>query len=326
MTCTGSGSVGSGESYTNIGSVTGSSAHTGREVSADDPWTVAVRDLIPSLSIVKGASNALDAGNVLAGTTVHWNYTVQNTGEEAIEQLVVTDDQGVAVTCPVTELAIGEITTCTGSARIGNVGSYTNVGTATGTGVETGTVAEASDTWATDVEEPSTSAVMLKSSPEHDRDATLMTGTEVTWHYQVTNSGSETLVNIAVTDDQGVDVVCPAEALAPGESMVCVGSGTVGDGVSYTNIGTITAVGEVTGYETSGEDSWTVTLVSPTTENPGDPAPGWPNTPVGGQAPTPGGALEVTGGLGLGVLGAAGLVALVLGLVLLAGQRRRATN
>lgn len=330
MTCTGSGSVGEGESYTNVATVTGTTVITGEPLSEDDSWTVNVEAATPALSIVKGSSTATDGGSVMAGTEVTWNYTVTNTGTERIVNLAVTDDQGVEVACPVSELGVGETVTCTGTAIIGNVTSYTNVGTATGEGEESGDPAESSDEWTTDVETPTTIVGLTKSSPDYEYGSELDPDTQVTWEYTVTNHGSETLLNITVTDDQGVEVTCPSTTLAPGETMVCTGAGSVGTGASYTNIGTATAVGEITGTPTTSDDSWTVTLIPPITPvdgEPGDPtdSPEWPNVPAGGTptAHTSSKALAITGATGLGMIGAAGASILILGLVLMLAQRRK---
>ena len=61
----------------------------------------------------------------------------------------------------------------------------------------------------------------------------------VTWTYVVTNTGNVTITNILVSDDQGVDVSCPSDTLAPGETLTCTGTGvaTVGQ---YANIGSFT--------------------------------------------------------------------------------------
>ena len=65
-------------------------------------------------------------------------------------------------------------------------------------------------------------------------------GAPVTWSYVVTNRGEETLHAIAVSDDQGVDVTCPATSLTMGESMVCTGTGVAVAG-PYANLGLVTA-------------------------------------------------------------------------------------
>lgn len=65
-------------------------------------------------------------------------------------------------------------------------------------------------------------------------------GSEVVWHYVVTNTGDTALANVAIVDDQGVSVTCPAISLEPGESMVCSATGTAIAG-PYVNTGTVEA-------------------------------------------------------------------------------------
>ena len=43
-----------------------------------------------------------------AGDPVTWTYVVTNIGSEALATVTVTDDQGVAVTCPQTTLESGD--------------------------------------------------------------------------------------------------------------------------------------------------------------------------------------------------------------------------
>ena len=71
--------------------------------------------------------------------------------------------------------------------------------------------------------------------------------TPITWTYQVTNTGNDTLTGIVVTDDRGVVVTCPKSALAPAESMTCTGQGVAADpstlpGGVYSNTGSVSAV------------------------------------------------------------------------------------
>ncbi|MGH2544967.1 MAG: DUF7507 domain-containing protein, partial [Ardenticatenaceae bacterium] len=63
-------------------------------------------------------------------------------------------------------------------------------------------------------------------------------GDPVNWTYVVTNTGNVPLTNVVVTDDQGVAVSCPKDALAVGESMICTASGTAEPG-QYANVGTV---------------------------------------------------------------------------------------
>ena len=68
----------------------------------------------------------------------------------------------------------------------------------------------------------------------------LMAGDAVLWTYTVTNGTGRDLVDIAVSDDQGVTVTCPGTILGAGESFVCTGAGTAQTG-QYANVGTVTA-------------------------------------------------------------------------------------
>ena len=89
----------------------------------------------PAISIVKkvngqDANTPGEAVEVTAGETVNFTYIVQNTGNVKLTNIAVTDDKGVQVTCPGTELEPGTNMTCTGSATA-IAGNYTNIGTVT---------------------------------------------------------------------------------------------------------------------------------------------------------------------------------------------------
>jgi hypothetical protein len=65
------------------------------------------------------------------GSAVTWSYLVTNTGGVALSNVAVTDNRGVAVTCPLTALDPGASMTCTG-AGTAVAGQYSNAGTVTG--------------------------------------------------------------------------------------------------------------------------------------------------------------------------------------------------
>jgi len=86
----------------------------------------------PAISIVKKVNgddaNTATGPLVAIGDTVNFEYIVQNTGNVTLSGITVTDNKGVNVTCPETELNPGVSMTCTGSA-IAIEGQYTNIGT-----------------------------------------------------------------------------------------------------------------------------------------------------------------------------------------------------
>jgi LPXTG-motif cell wall-anchored protein len=71
-------------------------------------------------------------------------------------------------------------------------------------------------------------------------------------------------------------VFCPATELAIGESMQCTGTGSVGDGESYTNVGTAVGTPKWRGDPVSSESTWSAPLSEPIPEPEG---PGGPTTP-----------------------------------------------
>jgi hypothetical protein len=94
------------------------------------------------------ATNGQDADaapgpTLTVGDTVQWTYVVTNTGEVPLGDVAVSDDQGVAVSCPADTLATGASMTCTASGTV-QPDQYQNVGTATGTGLA-GTLVTDSD-------------------------------------------------------------------------------------------------------------------------------------------------------------------------------------
>jgi hypothetical protein len=64
-------------------------------------------------------------------------------------------------------------------------------------------------------------------------------GSEVTWTYEITNTGEVDLVDLTLVDDIEGDVACPQNTLAVGETVTCTLKGVAIEG-PYTNVGTVT--------------------------------------------------------------------------------------
>jgi len=174
------------------------------------------------------------------GAPVEWSYLVTNTGASQLSRVGVTDDQGVAVSCPKDTLAPGASMTCTGSG-FAIRGQYSNLGMVEATDASGSSV---------DANDPShyngiaASIDLEKSTQGEDADKapgpTVPVGNPVEWTYTVLNDGGVDLFNIVVSDDQGVIVTCPTGTLRAGESADCAGSGFAVAG-QYSNLGTVTA-------------------------------------------------------------------------------------
>lgn len=239
MTCTGSGTAKAGQ-YANVGTASGQLPDA-TTVSDSDPSHY-FGQAAPAVTIEK-ATNGIDADTppgpvVPVGSAVVWTYTVTNVGSDPLTDVVVADDQGVAVSCPGTTLAPGASMTCTGNGTA-QAGQYANVGSVSATLPDESFVADS---------DPSHYFGQVLSLVKRTNGVesavppgpTIPPGAPVAWTYEVMNPGPATVTGLAVSDDQGVVVSCPVTALAAGESATCTGSGAAQPG-QYVNVGTATA-------------------------------------------------------------------------------------
>lgn len=254
FTCTASGTVVPGQ-YANIGTVTATQQDS--SIATDSDPSHYFGELAPSVAIEK-RTNGFDADtppgpSVPAGSPVNWTYEISNIGSEDLIDIVVTDDQGVTVTCPGTTLTPGASMICTGSG-IAQVGQYSNLGSVTATLFTSGFDVAASD--ASHYYGQVLSLVKRTNGVDSAAPPgpTVLPGSTVNWTYEVTNPGPATVTGLTVTDDQGVIVTCTQTTLTAGESVTCTGSGMAVGG-QYTNIGTAEATlpsgGIVTGSDSS---------------------------------------------------------------------------
>ncbi|MBU4234741.1 MAG: DUF11 domain-containing protein [Proteobacteria bacterium] len=246
-TCTASGSSAIGQ-YSNTGSVTGTPP-TGPSVTDTDP-----SHYFGSSSQIdlEKHTNGQDADTaigpyLIAGSTVNWTYIVTNTGNTTINGVTVTDDKGVAVSCPTTILAAGASMTCTASATA-IAGQYANIGTVVGTSLS-GTNVTDSDPSHYFGSAPAINIEKATNGQDADSGTGpyMEIGDAITWTYVVSNTGNTTLTNVTVTDDKiaGAGIHCPNDGntdniiatLAIGASATCSATGTAASG-QYANLGT----------------------------------------------------------------------------------------
>ncbi|HSG40309.1 MAG TPA: hypothetical protein VLE27_11775 [Thermoanaerobaculia bacterium] len=199
----------------------------------------------PGLEIEK-RTNGQDADtapgpSIPVGSPVLWEYIVRNTGDVALTDVTVSDDQGVPVSCPRTALEAGESMTCTGHGTAAAC-QYKNIGTVVGTAPDGSelTAQDPSHYFGDQNARIDVETAVNGQDADDPNGPTLTTGSPVAWTYGVTNTGDVNLTGIVVTDDKGVAVTCPKTSLRPGESMTCSASGTAAEGL-YRNVGAATA-------------------------------------------------------------------------------------
>ncbi len=132
--------------YENVGSVVGVTAEGDEARDKDEShYTGGAADKNSSIRIEK-STNGEDADGapgpeIEIGTIVEWTYEVTNTGETTLEDLVVTDNQGVTVLCALqtTTLLPGQTLTCSASGEAVE-GQYENVGLVSATSPSSETI------------------------------------------------------------------------------------------------------------------------------------------------------------------------------------------
>ena len=89
---------------------------------------------IPAIVLQKNTngqdSNSPPGVYLPINSTVNWTYTVTNAGKTSLSSVIVSDNKGVPVTCPKSNLSIGESMICMATGIVVS-GQYTNIGSVT---------------------------------------------------------------------------------------------------------------------------------------------------------------------------------------------------
>jgi hypothetical protein len=270
------------DSYVNIGEASGTYDPGGPNETILDAFDASgYFGADAQISIVKDTicgtdGDSVEDGKVLVGNPITWVYTVSNTGNVALSNVTVTDDQGVTPTAVLgvdgggdsdsthnvgdnnnNDLLDTDETWVFSAAGVATAGVYSNTGTASGDytdDIGQTTSPEATDTSGyTGVE----ASIAIDKDTQVTADGTsvegksVLAGTPITWVYTVTNDGDVALANVDVSDDQGV-VVSPELSgaynvgdtntdglLDTDETWIFTATGVAGEG-DYSNTGTAT--------------------------------------------------------------------------------------
>ncbi|MDX1613196.1 MAG: hypothetical protein R3300_02735, partial [Candidatus Promineifilaceae bacterium] len=213
----------------------------------------------PSVDVQK-LTNGEDADQapgpyIVQGQPVTWTYVVSNTGNITLTNILVSDDQGVSVSCPADfALAPGAGDTCLATAAGGAVaGQYSNVGTVTADPVGGLAPVQAQDASHYFGAEPLLGLELATNGVDADMapGVYVSVGDSVNWSYAVSNLGNVTLTDVILIDDNGTpgdtgdDYECQIGTLASGatDSTTCSRSGTAAAG-QYANLAEVTATFE----------------------------------------------------------------------------------
>jgi len=181
----------------------------------DNDQITSVLDQTPQINLVKTTSNTLDA----VDQVLSYSFTITNNGNVTLIDIELEDPVLATATCPLTELAPGQVMTCAGTYIVTQ--DDIDAGTLINTATVTGTAPDGTKVEDTDIE-----STVGQQLPAIDLDkqtpvGSLQVDAELTYFFVVTNTGNVTLTNIAIVDDTTGVVSCNATTLAPADSTTC---------------------------------------------------------------------------------------------------------
>ncbi|MFM2389507.1 MAG: hypothetical protein RLZZ437_1062, partial [Pseudomonadota bacterium] len=167
----------------------------------------------PSVDVAKSGP----ANFTTVGSTVPYNFVVTNTGNVTLTSVVVTDPRIPALSCSFASLAPGGTGNCTANYTVtqADVDAGQIVNTASVTAATPGG-ASVSDTGTATVPINPANAVR---SMTLDKVASLQTyraGQQISYNFRVSNTGTQTLTTVVVTDTNFPSFSCTIPTIAPG--------------------------------------------------------------------------------------------------------------
>lgn len=245
---------------------------TGASVSDDDTQRVTIPQYA-SIQLDKRAGGVVDTdGNgVDPGDTIAYSFVVTNTGTVPLSPVTVSDPRLTSVTCPSGPLAAGDSLTCTAPAYALtqadlDAGSVVNTATAEGT-PPSGTSVKDSDTVTVPVAQRAALRLDKRSAGVVDAngDGLDSAGDTIAYGFKVTNTGTVSVSDLAVSDPAVGPIACPSGTLAPGASVDCSPAThvlTADDVVAGRVVNTATAsAAGIGGTRVSDDDTATTPVV-----------------------------------------------------------------
>ncbi|UOQ59814.1 carboxypeptidase regulatory-like domain-containing protein [Leucobacter rhizosphaerae] len=240
------------------------------QTEVDDPADATV--VLPEGGSLLFQKTGKMVGDAVVGGEVEWGFTLTNTGNVTLDGLAIADEleglgeitwgewPGEAFT-----LEPGDSVTATAPSTLTqsdvDAGCVTNVASAEGTTPGDRAVPSGEDD-ASVCFTPESGISLVKRTNGVEVDEApgvqLTVGDAVEWSYEVTNTGSTTLRNVQLVDDQE-GVIAPPEGfdgtLAPGESVTFIATGIATSG-QYHNVAVVTAATPAGGNVSADDESW----------------------------------------------------------------------
>ncbi len=229
-----------------------------------------------------------DVPFVMVGDPVTWTYIVTNTGLEELQNVSVTDDRGVAVSCPKPTLAPGETMECAGAGVAVDLAGkgldfepvpglcrskesqplYGNVGYVSGVGTISELTVTDSDPshYCSGIPELPNPGIYVRKQKKGPDTRGISSGTRATFEIYVKNTGTVDLTDVKVSDVLSPDCDRQIGRLAAGESKVykCTAP-ALAIGGEYVNdcsfVNEVVATGQGGGRTVTDSDTSTLELM-----------------------------------------------------------------
>lgn len=181
-----------------------------------------------------------------SGATETYSYLVTNLSPDPLASLSVSDSSTSGISCPSTTLAAETSEACTGTyvTTQSDVDTGTISDTATATATDGTTSVSSSSATATADASAATSSLSVMTDSLSSGYA--QSGDSLVEQYTVTNTGTRTLSQVAVSSSLAGTASCPAGPLAPGVAEICTATYSVTqadvDTGAVSDVATATAV------------------------------------------------------------------------------------
>jgi hypothetical protein len=290
--------------HTDSAVVTGTGSGSGRGVTDEDPFNT-VTPPVPSIDIEKWATedgatvgdfDDLPGKAVGIETAVDVTFTITNTGEEALRDVIVGDTTTTGpeladLSCdfsplggPVTgttwsgPFAVGDSFECTGVVPgMASGGIHSDTGDVSGIGVESGREVDDEDPFHVTTTPPTPSVIIVKGDAEGNAadttdDAVTLDDGSADLEFTITNQGDEPLVDVVVSDRvveggrvTGLSCTFPdgsvgttwAGPFAVGDSFACSAVlSRVAVGGDHHDVASVSGIGVASGTTVTDDDPY----------------------------------------------------------------------
>lgn len=199
--------------YTPDGTDVGAYANTAT-VDSDRTDPVDSNEVVVTVNEPLAVGLTADEDDVIAGETIHYHLTVENTSALALTGLAVTDaDVADCEAQPLPDLAVGEDVTvdCDYTPTNADAGTFANQVTVDSDQTEP----ESSEVVEVEVEARAPAIELEKEADE----ATVAAGTPIHYHLTATNTGNVPLTGVGIIDTNAPACAGPVANLAVGASV-----------------------------------------------------------------------------------------------------------